>query len=69
VPAGAAQVPRDNLKFHRDGFRKALVSETRSSDDDNAAAPAALNLRIETMPYQIGHRVETLASHDIIRTL
>jgi hypothetical protein len=68
VPAGAAQVPRDNLQFHRDGFRKASVSETRSSDDDNAAAPAAFNLRIETMSDQIGDSVETLASHRRRRT-
>jgi histone H3/H4 len=69
VPAGAAQVPRDNLQFHRDGFRKASVSETRSSDDANAAACETFNLCVEAMTNQIGHRVETLASHNNSRTL
>jgi hypothetical protein len=63
VTAAAAQVPRDNLQFHRDGFGIASVSQTRSSDDDNAAASETFDLRIKAMANEIGESVETFAAH------
>ncbi|MFO6431396.1 hypothetical protein ACLBKT_15035 [Erythrobacter sp. W302b] len=60
---------RDHGKLHRDRFGEALIAQPGRRDDHDAAAPAAFNLRIETMPDQIGDSVETLASHDSGRTL
>lgn len=63
VTAAAAQVPRDDLQLHRDGFGKASVSQFGRRNDHNAAACETFNLCVEAMANQIGHRIETLAAH------
>jgi len=69
VPAAAAQVSRDDLQFHRNGFGKASVSQFGCGDDHNAVASETFNLCIEAMANQIGQGFETLAAHGYVRTL
>lgn len=64
----AAQVPRDDLQLHRDGFGKASVSQFGCGDDHNAVASETFNLCIEAMANQIGEGIETFAAHAMIRT-
>jgi hypothetical protein len=59
---------RDHRKLRRDRLGEALIAQPGRRDDHDAAAPSAFNLRIETIPDQIGDSVETLASHRRRRT-
>jgi hypothetical protein len=45
---------RDHRKLHRDRLGEALIAQPGRRDDHDAAAPSAFNLRIETIPDQIG---------------
>jgi hypothetical protein len=68
MSAAAPQVARDDIELHRYRLRKALITKASGRDDHDTAASAALDLRIEPMPNQIGDRVETLHSHARPRT-
>ncbi|WP_146107633.1 hypothetical protein [Porphyrobacter sp. HT-58-2] len=68
MTAAASQMLSDHRKIHRDRLGEALIAQPGRRDNHDAAAPAAFNLRIETMSDQIGDRVETLTSHRRRRT-
>ncbi|WP_147161478.1 hypothetical protein [Novosphingobium sediminis] len=69
MTAAAAQVPRDYLQLHRDGFGKASVSQLGCRNDHDAAAAETFYLRVEAMANQIGQGIETFAAHACGRTL
>lgn len=69
MTTAASQMLSDHRELHRDRLGEALIAQSGRRDDHDAAAPAAFNLRIETMPDQIGDSVEALASHGSVRTL
>jgi hypothetical protein len=69
VTAAAAQVPRDDLQLHLDGFGKTSVSQFGGRNDHNAVAAETFYLRVKAMANQIGQGIETFAAHGCFRTL
>ncbi len=63
MTAAAPEVLRNHIELHRNRLGETLIAQIGRGDQNETAASAAFDLRIEPMTNQIGDCVDTLHSH------